>query len=106
MENIYFKADLLSLITELEKYDNKDNIMKFINNVDFISSHINHKKYVFNEEKLIKKSINEVFKFLLNCYLKKIKQDIKTVIVNENYINTMVTSFVNLVNKSINVKKR
>ena len=52
METYFFKASFLSLIDEMEKYETNENIMKFINNIDyFIENSLNSKESINNMQK-------------------------------------------------------
>ena len=76
MEKLYLTANLRGLIDELKNYSNEENIMKFFSNTDFI---INNVRYPYNYsrimEKLIIKALNEINKFLITGYAKKITKD-------------------------------
>lgn len=80
METYFFKASLLSLIDEMEKYENNENIMKFIHNMDyFIENSLNSKESINNMQKII----NEICKFLLSCT----KSKINIILSEEPYID-------------------
>lgn len=71
MMNLYFNANLYDLIIELQKYNKKENIIKFLEDLDSI--------YVLEEHKKYKKDIiyyhNEITKFIVDTYLNKLKED-------------------------------
>ena len=93
MLEAYLNADLPKLIRELKKYDTKENIIKFITNLDFILKYSDilyipnflfGKNKIYVEEKL-KIRIKEIEETLTKWYLKKIQNDIKEkLITNED----------------------
>lgn len=46
MENLYFTANLYGLIGELAKYEREEEILNFIQKVDFINEYLNSKKLI------------------------------------------------------------
>lgn len=79
MKSLYFSANLKGLIDELSKYAPYDEILNFINKIDFISKHINEKKFLTNKNKLILDCLKYNTKFLLKCITNKL--------CNSNYNN-------------------
>lgn len=70
MEKLYFHADLKGLILELSKYISEEEIMKFINNVDFYNKH----KFDKNARKLLEVTLKEIDEFL-----NKLKENAMTI---------------------------
>lgn len=66
MEQLFFNADLYNLIEELCKYDSRENILKFIMNIDFISTVIDDS---WMRDRFIKKLKNSL-RFINLCMLK------------------------------------
>jgi len=66
MEQLFFEANLYELIEMLSKYDSKDNVLKFINSIDFISEVIDDS---WMRDRFIKK-IKRSLKFVNLCMLK------------------------------------
>lgn len=69
MEEMYFKADLQSLIEELKQYDCEENIIAFLKSIDTITRYFYKNKFV--DDKYIENHLNYVSFFLSNCYTKK-----------------------------------
>ena len=67
MFKFYCQADLQGLIVELSKYDKPENVIKFINNFEFIDLN----RMVKLDKDLIEKQLQSLVKFLTECYLKK-----------------------------------
>lgn len=70
MTSLYFNANLYDLVQELEKYNTKENILMFLDNLDSV--------YVLRDyTKKYRKDIiyyhNEIAKFLVDTYLNKLK---------------------------------
>lgn len=107
MTNLYFNADLYGLTMELQKYNTKENIIKFLEDLDSIYTLQDHsKKY--------KKDIiyyhNEIAKFIVDTYLNKLKTYLaEGIITKEEYdikldkcINDIHTAFEKL---ELDIKK-
>lgn len=80
MTNLYFNADLYGLTIELQKYNTKENIIKFLEDLDSV--------YVLQDyRKGYKKDIiyyhNEISKFVVDTYLNKIKSDLMKGIITK-----------------------
>lgn len=58
MEKLYFKADLEGLIRVLEKYNTRDNILRFINILDVVTTY----EKIYNSDMVDKKVIQYFFK--------------------------------------------
>lgn len=73
MKKLYFNANLYGLTKELQKYNTKENIIKFIEDLDSI--------YVLEEHKKYRKDIiyyhNEITEFIVETYLNKLKKEIE-----------------------------
>lgn len=69
MENLYFNANLYGLVEELRKYANIDDIMQFINSFDYINLRTHNLKKI----ELIKSNTKYIARFLVDCYIKKLK---------------------------------
>lgn len=69
MENLYLNANLYGLVEELKKYANIEDIMRFINSFDYINLRTNNSKKI----ELIKSNSSYIARFLVDCYMKKLK---------------------------------
>lgn len=67
MENLYLNADLHGLIKELEKYESRENIYRFIQNMDIIVSR------KIKNEALLKIIPDQIIGFLYSIYINKYK---------------------------------
>ncbi len=81
MEEHYFNANLLGLITELEKYNSYKKIINFIKNLDFLC------KYRVNnlvDEDMIINKLNSISNFLLECKInKELKNNLKSILYTD-----------------------
>lgn len=72
MTNLYFNANLYDLVRALEKYNTKENIFTFLENLDSIYVLRDHsKKY----RKDVIYYHNEIANFLVNTYVNKLRYD-------------------------------
>lgn len=80
MEKLYFSADLSGLINELTKYETKDNIIKFVKNMDTVV-------YEEIKNKVLYQTIpDEIICFLYSISVNKLN---KSNIPNEEYKNIL-----------------
>lgn len=77
MESLYLNANLRGLVDELTKYENEENIMKFIYYLDFINKHIYDNTLFILKKKMLGESFKYISRFLLTCYTKKINEEVK-----------------------------
>ena len=91
MESLYLTADLDGLIKELEKYINKEEIMEFIYDMDYIYKHLKENKILFLNKK-ISNTLNRINLFIVKVYLKKTYQQ---------YLQNII-SYEELIKKSSN----
>lgn len=95
MTSAYLSADLPKLIKELMKYDTKENIVKFISNLDFILNHINglYNPMIFSKsyiEQKLKIKLSEIENSLIKWYIKKLNNDVReNKITNNQFINSI-----------------
>lgn len=76
MESMYFKANLSGFVCELKKFETEETIMNFISKVDFLNHHLYDEKVNTLKNGMISNSLSDVSKFLLRCYVKKLKMDL------------------------------
>ena len=67
MEKLYVNADLEGLVNQLEKYCNKEVILRFVNDVDYINKNIKDEK--LNDYVTLK--LKDSLLFLLNSFIVK-----------------------------------
>ena len=92
MTNLYFNANLYELTRELQKYNTKENIEKFFEDLDSI--------YVLQEHKYrYKKEIiyyhNQISIFIKKTYLNKLKLDMKEKIITKEECNKKIDKYTN-----------
>ena len=75
MEELYFKADLLGLINILRKYASDEEIEKFLFNMDYTLNFYKMNKKCTELDKILN-YFNEIYKFLINCYARKLGKNI------------------------------
>lgn len=86
MEKCYFNADLLSLTLELEKYNEKDNIYKFIGDLDFFTLYSDN-KYVKDDELISK--FESIKWFILTTCIKKFSDNEINVLMIEDWMDKL-----------------
>lgn len=77
MQSLYLNANLKGLIDELKQYISEDEIMKFISNTDFLVKYMDDKRLQLFEKKMISNCLENVNRFLIICYAKKMQQQFK-----------------------------
>lgn len=96
MEKLYLSSNLFGLVSELCQYASKEDVKKFITNMDFLHGNINYVyKYNLKNEKLFKAFL-EVSDFLIRCYRKKmIKEHGKNFVYKDEYIQNYINDLNN-----------
>lgn len=92
METLYSKADLEGLIRELSKYNDRDSIIKFIKNMDYILKREDSFLFRRKVERLVLDNCN----FLIECYWNKLMLRYK----NHEITKEIVQSNLNILLKS------
>lgn len=92
MTSLYFEANLYKLTIELQKYNTKENIEKFLEDLDSI--------YALQDySKRYKKDIiyyhNEISKFIVDTYLNKLKSDLEKGIIIKTEHNIKLDKCIN-----------
>lgn len=88
MEILYFNADLEGLIEELKKYDTKEKILEFIKSVDYINEYSKLK-----DSSSLNSSFSIIYNFLLNAYIKNLRQSLSNNMISEEQINNKIFYF-------------
>ncbi len=74
MQSYYMSADLRSLIEDLKQYSSEEEIMRFINNLDFIFFEVG---YFTSENHLVREELTnimqEISSFIVNAFIEKYK---------------------------------
>lgn len=79
MENLYFNANLRGLIDELSKYEYEENVIKFLQDMDYLNG-IKNFETVLSDD--IKKTIADINDFVIKSYSRKIMIEKGNRIVN------------------------
>lgn len=83
MTSLYFNADLHNFVLELQKYNTKENIIKFLDDLDSIYALRDHG---MGYKKDIIYYHNEISNFIVNTYINKLKENlIKGIITKKEY---------------------
>lgn len=90
MEKLYLCANLYGLINELKKYSTDNDIMKFINNMDFLLTYMYSKEWIPTKEQSIKNCLKEINTFLIYCYANKLKLNINRLQYSDNKAITSI----------------
>lgn len=106
MTNLYFNANLYKLVQELEKYNSRNNIIKFFDDLDSI--------YVLRDRKIgYKKDIiyyhNEISKFIVKTYQNKLSSDLINEVITKTEYNKRLDDCFNNIHmafEKLNVVKK
>lgn len=93
METLYFSANLYGLVQELTQYEDENTIMQFIANIDFLSKHLLETHLLASEKNMFTSKLKSVYKFLLSCYIKKLKIDFDNGILNNEQLSISLSIF-------------
>lgn len=99
MEEFYFNANLKGLINVLKKYEDEENVIKFIDSFDYLN--------VFkNRSSVIRTSVDFIVDFLIDCYIKKLK----ILVVNDELdpleMYTLYSSYIEQMGSVLKIKKK
>lgn len=101
MQELYLNADLYGLIKELKEYASYEDIINFIQCLDFMNSNLNDNKAKLFRTNLIIKNIKIINSFLVKTYLVKLKREVSREIINNDsmviklsqYIHSLLDDF-------------
>ena len=92
MTNLYFGANLYDLVKELEKYNSRNNIIKFLDDIDSIYALCdqkgNYKKYIIYYH-------NEISNFIVKTYQNKLNYDLTNKIITREEYNVNLDNCLN-----------
>lgn len=106
MTSLYLNANLPGLINNLQQYMNEEQIMKFISYTDLLQRHIDDKKINLIEKKIVEKSMNEVNKFLVTCFIKKKYIQLKNKEITEEEANNSISSYVSSIGAALQIRNK
>ena len=95
MTNLYFTANLYELISILEKYHNKENIIDFITDLDEINVLQEHSKK--NKSNIIR-CHHRIMIFITELYFNKLKEDILSNNLNKEEYLHKLDNYLNIIN--------
>jgi len=79
MKRYYLKADLMGLINNLKQYASEQDVLNFITDVDLVNYHSDVQFLLPNKK--IKRSIKNIYSFLLKAYVTKLKKQVENGII-------------------------
>ena len=102
MESLYLRADLDGLISDLEQYISKDEIMIFISDMDYIYKHLKDNKILFFNRK-ISNILNRINIFIVKVYLKKLNLQYLQNIIDYEEIMNNASKYINSIVSQLTV---
>jgi len=99
MTTLYFNANLYDFVNELEKYNSRDNIIKFLDDLDSI--------YVLRDQRSgYKKDMiyyhNEISNFIVGTYQNKLNDDLKKEIITIDEYNRNLDKYISNIHIAFN----
>lgn len=100
IEDFYFSSDLNGLVTTLEQFDTRDNIIKFLKNLDYITSVIKYRKKA--NDLLTEDISHQIYETLMAWYTKSLdKQQMNkekynsSIAATEKFIRDNMNRYIN-----------
>lgn len=93
MEQLYFSADLNGLIEELEHYESKDNIINFLDNLDYLNENLYYDIKDQDVFDCCSKCFEECSVFVLKCFSKKIYEQCGYGLLSTNEANFFMKDY-------------
>ena len=101
MKKLYLNANLMGLIENLKQYASEEDILNFITGVDLVSYHSSDLFLLGNDK--IKTSIINVYTFLLQAYITKLKKQFENGIITANEFVEQTTQYIKSLGTSIKI---
>ena len=101
MKRLYLNANLMGLIENLKQYANEEDVLNFINGVDLVSNHSSDLFLLSNDK--MKTSIINVYTFLLQAYITKLKKQVENGIITTNEFVEQSTQYIKSLGTSVKV---
>ena len=95
MINLYFNANLYELVSILEKYHKKENIIDFITNLDEIYNLQDHSQ---KNKSNIFRCHHKIMNFITELYFNKLKEDILSNNLNKEEYLYKINNYLNIIN--------
>ena len=99
LKKLYFCSDLKGLVRELKKYNDIENIIKFIRYLDITTLDLINKKTMISNRKY-KLYLKYCVEFLLQSYINKLKMQLFNKEINHYIFEKKLFDFVENINKS------
>ena len=101
MERLYFTANLPELISSLEKYLKREDIIDFITRLDIMTKYSNN---AFLERNyIIEENVSVTWKFLLSIYTMKLKNDLDNKLIDEETFINKSIKHITFLKKNVSV---
>lgn len=104
MESLYFKADLYNLVKILKRYDSKNNVLKFLTNLDLVSL----KKDRINkllERYYVKRSLTKTCVFLIRNYVMLLKEQMDNNLISDDDFTILLRDFISVLGTNYTLGK-
>ena len=101
MKRLYLNANLLGLIENLKQYASEEDILNFVTGVDLIKKHSNDSFLLRNNK--IKTSLVNIYTFLLQAYITKLKKQVETGIITINEFLEQSTQYIKSLGTSVKI---
>ena len=95
MEKYYLNADLYHLVEDLCKYETKEDVIKFIKYFDLYEKKNKLCNKNQNNKEEIEKYLRYINEFILKCYLKKIRREIKENKIKKEHAISILNKYIN-----------
>lgn len=105
MESLYLNANLYGLINELRQYEDEKEIMKFIYNIDFITSIVGDKKRNSLGRKYLQDSIYSASDFLIRCYFKKRLNEFDNGMISYEVLESSIFNYIEELDLRFKIEK-
>ncbi|MGN0974286.1 MAG: hypothetical protein ACI4OT_06035 [Bacilli bacterium] len=92
MEQLYFKADLNGLIEELEKYETRDNILNFVENLDYLNKNIEKSYKNNNIFDTCQQKADECSGFIVSCLFKRLDYQYTNGLISQSEYENIIKS--------------
>ena len=93
MQKYYFTANLKGLIDELAKYKTEEEVMRFIQMIDFVEEYEYQKSLIPGKDKKLEESKQYIEKFMLDICLNKLKSGITNMDLSSLELNLILLYF-------------
>lgn len=101
MKKLYLSANLMGLVDNLKQYASEEDILNFINGVDLVCNH-SMDLFLLGNDKM-KTSIINVYSFLLQTYIIKLKKQVENGIITTKEFVEQTTQYANSLGTSVRV---